>query len=174
MTDILPGIPIVTVQRESLHFDANTKAYLNGHKLQNPAKPPDRWRYSGRYSPTSEGLRPMIALPGTLEDAVRGLQATHACGLLFDDEPVQSPFPFGEVWINLADGRDSWGVGSARVYTDAAGGGFQGLIGGLYQDGCKFHSVVGPVETVVIKRSWLSRLAEQLQALRLKSGAGRG
>jgi hypothetical protein len=34
--------------------------------------------------------------------------------------------------------------------------------------------VVGPVEVIVIKRVWLSRLAEQLQALRLKPGAGRG
>jgi hypothetical protein len=159
---------ITTTKRVPFPFRKESRIFIESKRILDSSKPPRDWVTSPRVSKTAVGAPPLLYYPETAELAVHLMKhEIHACGIIFEDEPVVSPFPFGPVWINTADKIYSWGVGSAKELY--GGKDYQGAFGHLCQDGCKFHSGISEnkypsLEGVIIKKIWIPYLTQTLNA----------
>jgi hypothetical protein len=146
------------------------KVYVGDRRVVDPSKPPAQWVLSSKVSPTSAGLPLIVVYPNTFGGAVEALQSIHAAGLIFDDEPVTNPFPFGPTWVNLKDGKDSWAVWSAKASHRSRVEGQSGVLGHQYQDGAKFmgscdRNALFTLQGIILKKEWMGALARELGAL---------
>ena len=165
---------IVSSTKLVMPFHKESVVFLDSRKVLNPEEPPKSWKVSPKLSKIAALSAPQRFLyPTTLEQAVYSMKhKIHACGIIFEDEPIAMLFPFGPVWLNTSDGIYSWGVDMAKELFK--GQPFQGALGHLCQDGCKFHSgtssnLPSTLEGIIIKKSWMPRLAQELQAFVQKS-----
>lgn len=159
---------IITSSQRVFPFHKESRVFLDSKRILNPNEPPKKWEVSPRVSKTATSAPQIFLYPKTVEQAIYSMQhEIHACGIIFDDEPIVPLFPFGPVWINTNDGIYSWGVGGAKEMFK--GQPFQGAFGHLCQDGCKFHSGASSnrppsLEGIIIKRAWIPHLTQSLQA----------
>lgn len=166
---------IVTAPKRILPFSSGSRVFLNGRKILNPEYPPKAWKLSSRLSKKALEDRAFLLLPESLDQTLYILKyEIHACGIIFYDEPVGHMFPFGPVWLNLNDGKSSWGIGMAKDLLRNRS--YNGVFGHLCQDGCKFSSGTSQnkpqgVEGVIIKKAWVPTLASALEAFVIKNEA---
>ncbi len=159
---------IITSSQRIFPFHDTSRVFLDSKRIINPAEPPRKWETSPRISKTSVSAPPLLLYPESIEQAIYVMRhEIHACGVIFDDEPVVSLFPFGPVWLNVSDGKYSWGIGNAKELFE--GRPFEGAFGHLCQDGCKFHSGTSEnkyptLEGIIVKKTWVPYLTQSLNA----------
>jgi hypothetical protein len=167
------------------------KVYVGEYRIKNPQDPPSDWVLSKKASPNAAKIPVVLVQPESFDDAVTILKSVHAAGLIFSDEPVIDPFPFGPTWTNLADHQESWATWSAKavlrgIKVESSNGtlleSVKGLLGHTIQDGSKFSSSTyrntpNTLKGVVLEKAWLYPLSKSLNALLLKTSdwhTGRG
>jgi hypothetical protein len=158
-----------------LPFEQKSTVYWDDYRIINPHEPPRFWKPNYRVCPTAKYAEPLLLFPDCVEEAYYLLsREIHVCGLVFDDEPVDRPWPLGPVWVNLSDGKKSWASHMALLTYDCAGK--TGVLGHLTQDGCKFSSgyslnLRSTVQGVILKKRWIPYLQELLHCLVVKNEA---
>jgi hypothetical protein len=172
--------PMKHVRARSLNqFDKDSLVYVGDRRIRYPHKPPAQWVLSSNPSPTAGKVLVVLLYPESFEEASKTLLELHAVGIVFDDEPVVSPFPFGPTWVNLRDGKPSWAAWSARATLRERADGQAGVLGYQWQDGAKYMNSCSQnkpypysLEGIVIQKGWMGELARQLGAVLVKSPNG--
>ena len=137
-----------------------------GYRLLNSADPIESWKTSSRISQIPFAYQRTL-LPETKEEAINLLQSLNGSGIIFADQPYVEPFPFGIVWLNFRYGGScqAYGMSQCQRYCEPRYSNSCGYLGNrFYQDGSKFQSI-SPFK-VVLKRSWLRSLADEMMVFR--------
>ena len=172
-----PGDTGIFSRRTTLRVPAQTAENVVAHRILNSGDPVRIWRTSPRPSKITFAYQRHLK-PESQEEAAALLKSLNGAGIIWAQEPLSDPFPFGIIWVNFefTAGRkafraEQWKRECQERHQEHAWKGYVGNT--MYQDGSKFHSLSGYI--VILEKAWSKKLAANLGALlEIQKGEPRG